>query len=51
MNKYPNVTQKILLKQGDRIMILRHKDGVYDFPGGQLEWGENLFNKIPIVII
>lgn len=46
MNKYPNVTQKILLKQGNRIMILKHKDGVYDFPGGRLEWGENLFESL-----
>ena len=45
MNKYPNVTQKVLLKQGNKILILRHKDGAYDFPGGQLEWGEELFDS------
>lgn len=46
MNKYPNITQKIILKQGNKIMILRHKDGIYDFPGGRLEWGESLFDSL-----
>jgi len=42
--KQPNVTQKIIIKdQENRTMILRHTDGNYDFPGGQLEWGEDLF--------
>lgn len=42
MKKYPNVTLKILIKYKNTILILRHKNGVYDFPGGQLEFRESL---------
>ncbi len=27
-------------------MIMRHDDGNYDFPGGQLEWGEEMFESL-----
>lgn len=46
MHKYPNITQKIILKYKNKAMILRHKSGNYDFPGGRLEWHENLFDSL-----
>lgn len=42
MTKYPNVTIKILIRHKNKVLILRHKDGIYDFPGGQLEFRESL---------
>ena len=42
MIKYPNVTIKILIRHKNEVLILRHKDGTYDFPGGQLEFRESL---------
>ena len=42
MKKYPNVTLKILIRHRNKVLILRHKNGIYDFPGGQLEFREPL---------
>jgi len=42
----PNITQKIILRYKDKILIMRHRNGVYDFPGGRLEWGEGLFESL-----
>lgn len=44
--KYPNITQKIILRFKNKILILRHKNGSYDFPGGRLEWGEKLYDSL-----
>ncbi len=38
----PNVTQKLLIKCGDEVMMTQHPNGVVDFPGGRLEFGEDL---------
>ncbi len=46
MKTYPSVTQKIILRYRDQILILRHKNGSYDFPGGQLEWGEAMMDSL-----
>jgi len=46
MKKYPNVTQKLILKNEDKILIFRLADGSYDFPGGQVEWMEGLFESL-----
>lgn len=46
MNKYPNVTQKLILRAGKRVLLLRYKEGTYGFPGGQIEWGEDLFPSL-----
>jgi len=40
MKKYPNITLKIIFKYKNRILILKRKDKVFDFPGGRLEWKE-----------
>ena len=41
MDRYPNVSVKLILRAHDRICTLLHADGSYDFPGGQMEWGES----------
>lgn len=46
MEKFPNVTQKIILRYQEKILIARHANGVHDFPGGRIEWGENLFDSL-----
>jgi ADP-ribose pyrophosphatase YjhB (NUDIX family) len=42
MNHQPNVAVKIIIKWQDRILIRRHKSGVFDFPGGRMEFGETI---------
>lgn len=46
MVKQPNVTLKIILRSRGKVLIMRHKDGNYDFPGGRMEWGEGLFSAL-----
>ncbi|MFA6096244.1 MAG: NUDIX hydrolase [Candidatus Paceibacterota bacterium] len=46
MKKYPNVTVKIIFKCKDEILMLKHGDGVFDFPGGRMEWGESIFEAL-----
>lgn len=46
MRKQPNVTLKMIFRSQGRILILRHPDGNYDFPGGRMEWGEDLFEAL-----
>ncbi len=42
----PNITQKIILRYKNKILITRLKNGEYDFPGGRLEWKESLFESL-----
>lgn len=42
MKKYPNVSVKIIFKYKNKILMLKHPDGVFDFPGGKMGWGEFL---------
>lgn len=44
--KYPNVTQKVIFRYQDKVLIFQHPDGSWDFPGGQLEWGEDLLGGL-----
>jgi len=46
MKKYPNVAVKIIFRYKDKIMLLKHKNGAFDFPGGRVEWGESLFGAL-----
>ncbi len=46
MKRAPNVTQKIILRYKNRILILRYKNNTYDFPGGRVEWREGLFDSL-----
>ena len=40
MKKYPNVTVKVIFRYKNEILLLRHKNGVFSFPGGRMKWGE-----------
>lgn len=44
--KYPNVTQKLILKAGDKVLVFQYENGAYGFPGGRLEWKEDLFQGL-----
>jgi len=46
MKKFPNVTQKIILRYKKRILIMRYTNNTHDFPGGRIEWGENFFDSL-----
>jgi len=46
MKKRPNVTIKIVIRCTNKILILRHKNGAYDFPGGRLEFYESLLGAL-----
>ena len=46
MKKYPNVVVNIIFKYKDKILMLKHKDGHFGFPGGRVEWREPLLNAL-----
>ena len=46
MNRHPNVAVKIIIKWNDRVLIRRHKNGVFDFPGGRMKFGETILGTI-----
>lgn len=46
MKKYPNVTVKVIFRYKNRILILRHKNGVFSFPGGRMKWGESILGVL-----
>jgi len=46
MKKYPNVAVAIILRHKDKMLILRHKNGVFSFPGGRMEWGESILEAL-----
>lgn len=46
MEKYPNVTIKIIFRYKDEVLLLKHKNGVFSFPGGRMEWRESIFGAL-----
>lgn len=46
MKKYPNVTLKIIFRYKDKMLMFRHQNGAFDFPGGRLEWKESIFGAL-----
>lgn len=46
MKKRPNVSIKILLRYKDKVLMLRHKNGAHDFPGGRMEWRESMLGTL-----
>ena len=46
MNRQPNVAVKIIIKWRDRILVRRHKNGVFDFPGGRMKFGETILSAL-----
>jgi len=46
MKKYPNVAVVVILRCKDRILILKHKSGVFSLPGGRMEWRESILGAL-----
>lgn len=46
MKKYPNVSIKIILKFENKILMFKHNNGVFEFPGGRMEWGESIMGAL-----
>jgi len=46
MNRQPNVAVKIIINWKDRILIRKHKNGVFDFPGGRMKFGETILGAL-----
>lgn len=46
MKKYPTVAVNIIFRYKNKILILKHKNGVYSFPGGRMEWGESILGAL-----
>lgn len=44
--KYPRVAVKIIFVWDDRIMMFHHPNGTWDFPGGTMEWGEDVMETL-----
>ena len=40
VKRYPNVAVKLILKHKNTVLMLRHQNGAFDFPGGRMEWRE-----------
>lgn len=40
MQKRPEVSVKLVLRAGDRVLMLHRASGSWEFTGGRLEWGE-----------
>jgi len=44
--KYPNVAIKVILLWEGKILMFKHKNGVFDLPGGTMEWGESIMETL-----
>ncbi|MDP2631038.1 MAG: NUDIX hydrolase [Candidatus Uhrbacteria bacterium] len=42
MERYPNVTLKLIIKSDNGVLLLRRKDSVYEFPGGRMRFLETI---------
>ncbi|MCL5733818.1 MAG: NUDIX hydrolase [Patescibacteria group bacterium] len=41
MKRRPDVAVKLILRCGSKILMLNHRNGTFDFPGGRIEWLES----------
>lgn len=46
MKKYPDIAVSIIFKYKDQILILKHPNGVFNFPGGGMEWRESILGAL-----
>ncbi|PIV43686.1 MAG: hypothetical protein COS26_00180 [Candidatus Nealsonbacteria bacterium CG02_land_8_20_14_3_00_40_11] len=46
MKKRPNVTVKIMLRYKDKVLMVKHEDGSFGFPGGHVERNESLIGAL-----
>ncbi len=44
--KKTDVAVKIIFKWKDKILIMKHLNGVFDFPGGRVKFGESLMEAL-----
>lgn len=44
--KSPTISTKVILKWKNKIFIMKHPGGTYDFPGGRIEFGELPMNTL-----
>ena len=42
MPKHPNITLKLIIRSGNKILLLRRKRKVYEFPGGRMNFLETI---------
>jgi len=47
--RHPRIGVAVIVRRGDTVLLGRrrstsHGDGVWQFPGGHLEWGESVFD-------
>jgi len=46
MQKYPNVTVKVIFRYKNKTLMLKHKNGVFSFPGGRMKWRESILGAL-----
>ena len=46
MKKYPNVTVTVIFRYKNKMLMLKHKSGVFSIPGGRMEWKESIFGAL-----
>jgi ADP-ribose pyrophosphatase YjhB (NUDIX family) len=46
MKKRPSVTVKLILRYKDEVLMVKHTDGHFGFPGGHVEWNESLIGAL-----
>jgi len=46
MQNRPSVTVKLILRHRDKVLMIKHKDGTFGFPGGHVECEESLFGAL-----
>jgi 8-oxo-dGTP pyrophosphatase MutT (NUDIX family) len=46
MKKRPNITVKIMFRYKNEVLMVKHDDGNFGFPGGHVEGGESLIGAL-----
>ena len=44
--KYPTAAVNIVFRYKNRILMLKHESGMYNFPGGRMEWRESILGAL-----
>lgn len=46
MEKYPNVALKVIFRYKDKMLILKHPNGIFSIPGGRMKWRESILEAL-----